>query len=155
MTKEKAIEILKYNSNVIHKTINGETDPNEVEALDMAIKALEQEPTTKENLAVDLIDRAELLKAMDTWDKFGNDPNEGLIPLRTPALQDRYVPYVKYDDMVNCVKGMSSVAPSINNSLECIDKCIDKDLVVDCISRINRYANKFKYWDEPKENDKE
>ncbi len=44
MTIEKAIEILKYNSNVIHKTINGETDPNEVEALDMAIKALEQEP---------------------------------------------------------------------------------------------------------------
>lgn len=67
------------------------------------------EPTTKENLAIDLIDRAELLKAMDTWDKFGNDPDEGLIPLRTPALQDRYVPYVHYYDMVNCVKGMSSV----------------------------------------------
>lgn len=44
MTREEAIRILKYNSNVIHKTINGETDPNEVEALDMVIKALEQEP---------------------------------------------------------------------------------------------------------------
>ena len=44
MTREEAIRMLKYNSNVIHKTINGETDPNEVEALDMAIKALEQEP---------------------------------------------------------------------------------------------------------------
>ena len=44
MTREEAIKILKYNSNVIHKTINGETDLNEVEALDMAIKALEQEP---------------------------------------------------------------------------------------------------------------
>ena len=43
MTREEAIKILKYNSNVIHKTINGETDPNEVEALDMAIKALEWE----------------------------------------------------------------------------------------------------------------
>lgn len=43
MTKEEAIKILKYNSNVIHKTMTGETDPNEVEALDMAIKALEQE----------------------------------------------------------------------------------------------------------------
>lgn len=43
MTREEAIRILKYNSNVIHKTINGETDPNEVEALDMAIKALEKE----------------------------------------------------------------------------------------------------------------
>lgn len=55
------------------------------------------------------IDVGELLKTMDTWDKFGNDPNKGLIPLRTPALQDRYVPYVKYDDMVNCVNGMPSV----------------------------------------------
>jgi hypothetical protein len=45
MTREEAIVILKYNSNVIHKTINGETDPNEVEALDMAIKALKQERT--------------------------------------------------------------------------------------------------------------
>ena len=42
MTKEEALAILKYNSKVIHQTINGETDPNEVEALDMAIKALEQ-----------------------------------------------------------------------------------------------------------------
>ena len=42
MTVKEAIKLLKYNSNVIHKTINGEADPNEVEALDMAIKALEQ-----------------------------------------------------------------------------------------------------------------
>lgn len=98
---------------------------------DGIIKALEQKPTTKNNLAIDLIDRAELLKAMDTCDKFGNDPDEGLIPLRTPALRDRYVPYVHYYDMVNCVKGMPSVAPSINNSSE----CIDKDLAVDCIDR--------------------
>lgn len=45
MTKEQALAILKYNSKVIHQTINGETDPNEVEALDMAIKALEQQPS--------------------------------------------------------------------------------------------------------------
>ena len=43
MTREKAIEMLKYNSNVIHKTINNETDPNEVKALDMAIDALSQQ----------------------------------------------------------------------------------------------------------------
>lgn len=65
-------------------------------------------PDTKNNLAVDCIDRAELLKAMDTWDKFGNIPNRGLIPLRTSALQGIYVTYVKYEDMVNCVKGMFS-----------------------------------------------
>ena len=70
-----------------------------------------EEPITKNDLEVDCIDRAELLKAMDTWDKFGDDPNKGLIPLRTPTLQDKYVPYVKYDDMINCVKGMPSVTP--------------------------------------------
>jgi len=74
-------------------------------------KYCDYEPTTKNDLGVNLIDQAELLKNMDTWDKFGNDPNEGLIPLRTPALQDRYVPYVKYDDMVHCVEGMPSVTP--------------------------------------------
>ena len=47
MTREEALEMLKYNSNVIHQTINGETDPKEVEALDMAIKALGQEPERK------------------------------------------------------------------------------------------------------------
>ena len=44
MTREEAIKMLKYNSNVIHQTINGETDHKEVEALEMAIKVLEQEP---------------------------------------------------------------------------------------------------------------
>ena len=43
MKPEEAIKILKYNSNVIHKTINGETDINEVKALDMAISALEKQ----------------------------------------------------------------------------------------------------------------
>lgn len=44
MNREEAIKMLKYNSNVIHQTINGETDHKEVEALDMAIEALEQQP---------------------------------------------------------------------------------------------------------------
>ena len=43
MTAQEAIKMLKYNSNVIHKAINGETDINEVEALDMAISALEKQ----------------------------------------------------------------------------------------------------------------
>jgi len=48
MKPEEAIKMLKYNSNVIHKTINGETDINEVEALDMAISALEKQMPTIE-----------------------------------------------------------------------------------------------------------
>lgn len=57
MTREEAIKMLKYNSNVIHKTIHGETSPAEVEALDMAIKALEQEQTTKSDLGIDCVSR--------------------------------------------------------------------------------------------------
>lgn len=62
------------------------------------------EPTTKNDLAVDLIDRAELLKAMDTWDKFGYSARYGLE--RLDKDDKDFVPYVKYDHMVNCVKGM-------------------------------------------------
>ena len=96
----------------------------------------ELEPTNKNDLGVDCINRVELLKAMDTWDKFGNAPNEGLIPLRTPALQDRYVPYVHYYDMVNCVKGMSSVTPQLSSELEKNSQKLEKNFgELDCISR--------------------
>lgn len=56
---------------------------------------------------MDLIDREETLKAMDTWDKFGCDENYRLIPLRG-IDENSYVPYVHYDDMVKAVKGMPS-----------------------------------------------
>ena len=68
-----------------------------------------EEPTTKNDLGVDCIDRAELLKAMDTWDKFGYTTRYGLE--RLDKDDKGFVPYVKYDDMVNCVKGMPSVTP--------------------------------------------
>ena len=55
----------------------------------------------------DCIDRAELLKAMDTWDKFGYTAQYGLE--RLDKDDKGFVPYVKYDNMVNCVKGMPSV----------------------------------------------
>ena len=50
------------------------------------------------------IDANELLKAMDTWDKFGFSHSGAFV--REPENDD-YVPYVHYDDMVKCVKGMS------------------------------------------------
>ena len=51
-----------------------------------------------------LIDGDELLKAMDTWDKFGVDANTKVVPVK-----DCYVPYVHYDDMIKAVKGMPTV----------------------------------------------
>ena len=64
MTREKAIEILKYNSNVIHKTMTGETDTNEVEALDMAIKALEDKPCDGVILIPKNATNGDMIKAM-------------------------------------------------------------------------------------------
>jgi len=81
MTRDEAIRILKYNSNVIHKTINGETDPNEVEALNMAIKALEKardkEIAIKEEFSEALciaLDFNEWLENMS--EKYGWDKND-------------------------------------------------------------------------------
>jgi len=64
MTRDEAIRILKYNSNVIHKTINGETDPNEIEALDMAIKALQLQQDCK-----DYVSRQAAIDALMEFDK--------------------------------------------------------------------------------------
>ena len=68
------------------------------EAIKVAIKDLEQEPCE------DAISRAELLKAIDTWDKFGCDANTRLVP-----YQDHYVPYIHYDDVIKCIKDMPPV----------------------------------------------
>ena len=70
----------------------------DIEALDVAIESLQQEPCE------DAISRNELLKAIDTWDKFGCDANTKLVP-----YQDHYIPYIHYDDVIKCIKGMPSV----------------------------------------------
>ena len=49
------------------------------------------------------IDADALLKAMDTWDKFGFSHSGAFV--REPENDD-YVPYVHYGDMVKCVEGM-------------------------------------------------
>lgn len=49
------------------------------------------------------IDANALLKAMDTWDKFGFSHSGAFV--REPENDD-YVPYVHYADMVKCVEGM-------------------------------------------------
>ena len=61
--------------------------------------------------AEDCISRKQALEAMATYDKFGSDAQDGLIPLRTPALGDRYIPYVHYEDMVSCITHLPSIYP--------------------------------------------
>ena len=69
-----------------------------IENLEAISKMLEQEPCE------DAISRDELLKAIDTWDKFGCDADTKLVP-----YQGHYIPYIHYDDVVKCIKGMPPV----------------------------------------------
>ena len=55
----------------------------------------------------DLISRSELLKAMDTWNKFGYDYHRGLIRIDS-TNNEEYVPFVHYEDMVKCVNDMQT-----------------------------------------------
>lgn len=56
------------------------------------------------------ISKTELLKAIDTWDKFGVDDTNSLFRLDNLSLP-HYVAYIHYDDVVKCIKGMPSVKP--------------------------------------------
>ena len=78
----------------------------------------------------DLISRSELLKAMDTWDKFGYDEHNRLI--RIDSTNEEYVPYVHYEDMVNCVMNMPTAYD--------IDKVVAKLEELD-VKSITRYKN--------------
>lgn len=53
----------------------------------------------------DLISRQAALNAMDTWDKFGCDPDGKLVRYDD---DNHYVPYVHYDDMVHVIKHLPS-----------------------------------------------
>ena len=55
-----------------------------------------------------LIDAEALKKAIDTWDKFGYTAQGELIRL-TEENKDLYVPYVKYQDIVNCIDNTPTV----------------------------------------------
>ena len=104
MTKEEAVEFLigiSYDLGTIGVESLSVKDGKKMRD---AIKTLELEP--RENC----INRAELLKAIDTWDKFGVDDTNLLFRLDNLSLP-HYVPYIHYDDVIKCIKGMSSVTP--------------------------------------------
>ena len=79
----------------------------------------------------DLISRSELLKAMDTWDKFGYDEHNRLI--RIDSTNEEYVHYVRYEDMVNCVMNMPT-AYDIDKVVEELEKLADENYKAYCIA---------------------
>lgn len=144
MTNQEAIDILKCDISADKQGIEYCHDEVGIKALEMAIKALEQDPrkityedvkgyckprcltiidnellyelthpkinALEQEPSGDLISRDELLKAIDTWDRFGVDDTNSLFRLDNLSLP-HYVPYIHYDDVIKCIKGMPSVNP--------------------------------------------
>jgi hypothetical protein len=54
---------------------------------------------------MDVIDRQAALEAMDTWDKFGCDPDGKLVRYDDDKY---YIQYVHYEDMVHAIKHLPS-----------------------------------------------
>ena len=129
MTREEAIvELKRHMQEFAH---DHGWSGSVLDALDVAIEALQtqlkespeifnKDSETKSMLNADLISRqsescedtisrSELLKAIDTYDKFGYWGN-ALIPL---VSEDgiKLVPYIHYDDVVKCIKSMPPVPP--------------------------------------------
>lgn len=53
----------------------------------------------------DMISRQAALDAMETWDKFGCDPDGKLVRYDDDK---HYIPYVHYEDMVHAIKHLPS-----------------------------------------------
>ena len=58
----------------------------------------------------DLISRQAAINAMETWDKFGCDPDGKLVRYDDDK---HYIPYVHYEDMVHAIKHLPSAQPSM------------------------------------------
>ena len=71
-----------------------------------------------------LISLQAALDALSTWDKFGCDADGKLVPYK-----DDYIPYIHYDDVVKCIKGLPSV------STENPNRCGEDVTCTDAISR--------------------
>ena len=87
----------------------------------------------------DLISREALKEAVDTWDKFGYTAQGELIRL-TEKNKDLYVPYVKYQDIVNCIDN----APTVFDCRSCKNNGNERECV-DC----HDYSNYVRYENRP------
>jgi len=80
-----------------------------LKGFDEAIEKLEREwGAEKIEPCEDAISRADILDAIETWDKFGCNAEQKLV-----RWKDHYVPYVHLDDVRNAIRNMPSVTPTI------------------------------------------
>ena len=64
-------------------------------------------------VASDCISRQAALEAMETWDKFGCDPDGKLVRYDDDK---HYIPYVHYEDMVHAIKHLPSAQLNLSEA---------------------------------------
>ena len=102
MDKKTAIDLLDNLLGMVEDNHESDYDT----AIKMGIDALSNAPNALSTL--DCVDRQAALEAMDTWDKFGCDPDGKLVKYDDDK---HYIPYVDYEDMVHAIKHLPSVQP--------------------------------------------
>ena len=133
MTREEAIEIFKdWDGYFI-----GHSSDDVYEALDMAIKALEQEPTTKNDLGVDCISRFEVTEIINAeWDKDSMLDRVDALPSVTP--QEPIIDKIRaeIDEHIEQLKKLKSFhngsyGASINLVIDTMHKCQKIEQILD------------------------
>ena len=81
---------------------------------------------------------------MDTWDKFGCDPDGKLVMYDDDK---HYIPYVHYEDMVHAIKHLPSAQPSVSKT-EMVGDVISRQAAIDAITQyLGRIKRDFKQWE--------
>lgn len=133
MTREEAIHELE-------DAKDGYAEYLSIDAINMAIKALEAEPCE------DAISRQAALDAIETWDKFGCDGSGRLVRLDNKS-ESLFVPYIHYGDVVDVIKGLTTVLPEPTDEQVaeyCKRRCLH--IVTDDFFRVAQPEPKEGYW---------
>lgn len=128
MSNQEAIALLRN----LEDSLDSYCELNEEgkTAFRMAIEALSGSEIPNSS---DTISRQAALDAIDTWPKYGCNPDGRLVPLND---DEHYVPYVHYDDMVKVLKSL----PSARRWIPCSERMPDSSKQVLVYARSVHYA---------------
>ena len=131
MTLDEQITILEHNAEYerTHGNLQGCLEFRQLAEWLVELKQLKEQEDT--------ISRSELLKAIDTYDKFGYIAG-GLIPL-VSENRIKFVPYIHYDDVVKCIKSMPSITPQKVGKMELEEKNKTLCICPECGAEVAKY----------------
>ena len=107
ISRQAAIETVKKHYRGI------DNDLLEIIAYEMEELPPTQPSATDTNVDGNLISRQAALDVMETWDKFGCDPDGKLVRYDDDK---HYIPYVHYEDMVHAIKHLPSAQLNLSEA---------------------------------------